>query len=194
METGKVKALLADYYEGITSMEDEKLLADFFLHEEVPEELEADRRLFLSFNEAAGKKMPDPGFEENLFSVIREYEGINRQTRIRRIYYTVSGVAAGLLLLIGTYFFLADGETGITAGVEPEYTVEETMLAYQEAKNALVMVSRVMNTGTDQLEPLSRIPEATRNLGMINKFYEGTMELQSLTKFEETRERITVKQ
>lgn len=194
MEIEKVKGLLADYYEGRTSREDEKLLLEYFLNEEVPEELEADRRLFLSFNDAAGEEIADQGFDEGILAVIREYEEAGRQTRMRRIYYTFSGVAAGFLILIGSYFFLIEQPSVPVTGIEPGYTSEETMLAYHEARNALLLVSSVMNTGTDQLEALSRIPDATSELNILNKFYEGTRELQTLSKFEETRERITVKQ
>lgn len=194
MELKKVKALLADYYEGKTSREDETLLTDFFVNSDVPEELEADRAIFLSLNEAVKEEIPDEQFDIRLFAAIEKSDRENRKAGMTRLFYTVSGIAAGLFILIGSYFFLVERQIEPIVTADTEYTMEETLLAYEEARNALLLVSGLMNTGTEQLELLSKFSDATSELGMINKFYEGTRELQALSKFEETKDRITIKQ
>ena len=46
MELNKIKQLLGKYYEGITSVEEDQFLKDYFQNDSVPAELEADRELF----------------------------------------------------------------------------------------------------------------------------------------------------
>jgi len=53
MELKRIKALLAEYYEGKTDRDEEQLLTDFFLYGEVPPEMETDRLLFVSMSEAS---------------------------------------------------------------------------------------------------------------------------------------------
>jgi hypothetical protein len=191
MDLKKIKALLADYYEGLTSKEEESFLREFFIRGEVPPEMEADRLLFMSLKESVEDILPDRQFDEKLFTAIEQQDRQNRvnarkNSPTRRMFITVSGIAAGILILLGSYFLLVERQMqeGLLAG--DEYTVEETLLAYEEARNALIMVSQVMNRGTAPLEPLSKMETATRQLNVIGKFYEGTSELRPLSKFDET--------
>jgi hypothetical protein len=194
MDLKKVKALLAEYYEGRTSREDEACLKDFFSKEKVPSEMEADRQLFLSLMESEEEILPDPQFDEKLFAAIGEQDrknyGLNKgeisiKSPARRMVIAVSGIAAGIAILIGSYFMLIEQQVQDNLLAGEEYTIEETMLAYEEARNALVLVSQVMNRGTEKLEPLSKMEEATRELRMINKFHQGTSELQALSRLDE---------
>ncbi len=186
MDLKKIKALLADYYEGKTSREEEELLADFFKKRKVPPEMEADRLLFISLDEAAREDIPDKQFDDKLFDVIEELDNKKEPAGIRKIIYTVSGIAASLLLILGSYLFFIEDQINEIAWISEEYTEQETRLAYEEAKNALLMVSYVMNTGTEELEPLSKISEATRELEAIGKFHRGARELGVITKFDKT--------
>ena len=190
MEQEKIKGLLADYYEGLTSRKDELILMDYFRHSEVPVEMEADRELFLSLYDASKDEIPDHQFDEKLFATIEEIEKKKAPAGIRRLIYTVSGVAAGLLLLAGSYFFLYERQVQEITFANNDYSIDETMLAYEEARNALLLVSQVMNTGTEQLGMLSKMTDAAHELTVINKFYEGAGELQMLSKFEETTDKI----
>ncbi len=192
MELKKIKALLADYYEGKTSREDELMLMNFFRQSEVPPEMEADRLLFISMHEASAEEIPDKQFDEKLFAKIEQHDHSKEPAGIRKIIYTVSGIAAGLLVLVGSYFLMVEQVNEIVY-VDDEYTIDETMLAYEEAKNALLMVSRVMNTGTEQLRTLSKITDATQELRIIHKFHQGAGELQMLSKFDETTDKIMTK-
>ncbi len=194
MDLKKAEALLAEYYEGRTSREEEAFLKDFFRKEKVPSEMEADRQLFLSLMESEEEILPDPQFDEKLFAAIEEQDrknnGLNkreisRKPLARRMVIAVSGIAAGIAILIGSYFMLIEQQVHNNLLAGEEYTIQETMLAYEEARNALVMVSQVMNRGTEKLEPLSKMEESTRDLQLINKFHQGASELQALSKFDE---------
>lgn len=60
METkSNIESLLIRYYDGKTTPAEEEKLMDFFRSDDVPAELEADRRLFLSMAEIADTHIPD---------------------------------------------------------------------------------------------------------------------------------------
>ena len=54
----QIKSLLARFYEGQTTPEEERLLADFFRREDVPEDLQEDKQLFLLLAQTSDKEMP----------------------------------------------------------------------------------------------------------------------------------------
>ncbi|MBQ4010197.1 MAG: hypothetical protein II604_05810 [Bacteroidales bacterium] len=60
METkSNIESLLIRFYDGKTTPEEEEKLMDFFRSDDVPAELEADRKLFLSMSEIADTHIPD---------------------------------------------------------------------------------------------------------------------------------------
>jgi hypothetical protein len=188
MDQKKIKALLADYYEGRTSREDEDALVNYFLNTQVPAELEVDRLLFMSISESAREEIPDGQFDEKLFAAI-ENQGLknDRKRSITKLLITASGIAAGILIFIGSYFFLIEKQIEDRFLVTEEHAIiDETQIAYIEARDALLLVSEVMNKGTGQLVALSKMTDATRELTMINKFSKGANNLQTIGKFDET--------
>ena len=64
MNIEQIKSLLARFYEGLTTPEEERLLADFFRREDVPEELHEDKQLFLMLAQISDQEMPTDIAEE----------------------------------------------------------------------------------------------------------------------------------
>lgn len=64
MNIEQIKSLLARFYEGQTTPEEERLLADFFRREDVPEELQEDKQLFLMLAQISDQEMPQDIAEE----------------------------------------------------------------------------------------------------------------------------------
>ena len=60
----QLKSLLARFYEGQTTPEEERLLADFFRREDVPEDLQQDKQLFLLLAQTSDQEMPQDIAEE----------------------------------------------------------------------------------------------------------------------------------
>ena len=60
----QIKSLLARFYEGQTTPEEERLLADFFRREDVPEDLQEDKQLFLMLAQISDQEMPTDIAEE----------------------------------------------------------------------------------------------------------------------------------
>ena len=64
MNIEQIKSLLSRFYEGQTTPEEERLLADFFRCEDVPEELQEDKQLFLILAQISDQEMPADIAEE----------------------------------------------------------------------------------------------------------------------------------
>ena len=58
MTIEQIKPLLSRFYEGQTTPDEERLLADFFRREDVPEELQEDKQLFLTLAKISDQEMP----------------------------------------------------------------------------------------------------------------------------------------
>ncbi len=58
MTIEQIKPLLSRFYEGQTTPDEERLLADFFRREDVPEELQEDKQLFLMLAHISDQEMP----------------------------------------------------------------------------------------------------------------------------------------
>ena len=58
MNIEQIKSLLARFYEGQTTPEEERQLADFFRREDVPEDLQEDKQLFLLLAQTSDQEMP----------------------------------------------------------------------------------------------------------------------------------------
>lgn len=187
MDLKRVKALLDEYYEGRTSREEEIFLLNFFRGQNIPVEMKADKLLFLSIYESSKDEIPDEKFDEKLFAAIDESDHEKKKKGIvRNFLLAATGIAANVLLFLGSYFFLGERQAGDTFLVADEYSNDDARHAYEEARNALLLVSEVMNKGTEQLGVLSKMSDATQELNMLNRFYQGTVELQAISRFDKT--------
>ena len=64
MTIEQIKSLLARFYEGQTTPEEERQLADFFRREDVPEDLQEDKQLFQLLAQTSNQEMPQDIAEE----------------------------------------------------------------------------------------------------------------------------------
>lgn len=85
----KIEELIERYFEGQTSCEEERELRRFFTSENVPEHLQVYRSLFTCLEQEA------KAFREESTLTVKA------PSRHRRFIYMMSGMVAGILLLIG---------------------------------------------------------------------------------------------
>ena len=116
MTIEQVKSLLSRFYEGQTTPDEERLLSDFFLHEDIPEELQEDKQLFLMLAEISDQEMPADISEEitafvnNLgqtekkpvLSEVKQHKGIIYRLKTPpKMWYRVAATVTILLALGG---------------------------------------------------------------------------------------------
>lgn len=110
----KTEELLEKYFDGQTTCEEERALRRFFASDQVPEHLEVYRPLFACIDREA-ETFRETQKEEA--APATHPAGVRKPTRLYRLYYLTTGIAATLLLCIGI------------AGLLPHITTNHTSYA-----------------------------------------------------------------
>ena len=185
----KIRKMLERFYRGETTLEEEKWLQDYFSSNTVPEELLPDKELFGALG-SFRDEIPVPGdLNRKILGVIdREEKKDNRTRRISL--FSLSGLAAGLLVMIAVYlFFLRGDDNTILAGQQWNDTYEDPLEAYEEAKRTLAYVSAKLNQGTSELGQLQHVNHtAARSIQSLSKINKGTRELNLLGQLQRVRD------
>ena len=130
MELVKIKQLLDAYFEGTTSLAEEKLLRDYFSKDEVDTDLLQYQPIFKGLKAAKAER------SERTFNF-----GEPKAKTIKTYWYSV---AAMLIVAIGVGAFYF---------TQPQYTQEEkeALAAFEESKKAMLLLSENLNRGAEQL-------------------------------------------
>lgn len=155
MNTREIEILLDKYFEGETSLDEERRLKAFFSSKDVPEHLLKHRQIFSYFNESGTETM------KNFAPAIK------LDLKPSRFYY-ISGIAAGILLLIGLFFTFQHD----VFNKKMNNANQHQEMAFNQAREALLMVSVGLNTGLDQVQRLEVFNKAIENAQKLNKFYQ----------------------
>jgi hypothetical protein len=155
-ELDEIKNLLNAYYEGKTNTAEEKRLYKFFSQTDVPQELSADKKLFLSLSSLQETPEIPSGLESRIASCIDgwEQEEQVRTERHKKMTHRIllrrcAGIAAGLFLVfsVGTYLYHHSQLRPLS-----EDTCASPEEAYAEAQKALLLFSHSLNKGLAQME------------------------------------------
>ena len=151
MTREQIKSLLARFYEGQTTPEEERLLADFFRREDVPEELQEDKQLFLMLAQISDQEMPTDIAEEitafvnNLgqtekkpvLSEEKQNKGIIYHLKTPpKMFYRVAATVAILFAIGGVFFH------------QRTYTTDpfrDTCSTPEEAADAILYANDIIN-------------------------------------------------
>lgn len=155
MNSEEIKRLLEKYYEGTTTPEEELSLKKFFSGDNIPPDLSNEKEIFRYYMQMAEIPEPSTEFEEKIISAIdREDKSIAGFKR-RWLFSTLSGIAAAMLILAGSYFFFTNRS-------EPHDTYSDPEVAYAETMKILYNVSARLNQGTKALGHLSALQDETQ--------------------------------
>ncbi len=131
MELNKLESLLKRYDDGETSLEEEKLLKEYFHSGKVPNHLKEYKMIF-NFSEEE-KKIHHPG---------------KIKLKSRRKWYAI-GLAASILIAVGIFTFQENEQQNFSQNELG--TIENPEEAYYKAKETLQMVAQIMNIGKQEL-------------------------------------------
>ncbi|MEL5895373.1 hypothetical protein AAE250_17975 [Bacteroides sp. GD17] len=155
MKVEEIERLLAAFYEGNTNEQEEELLKEAFRTEEVPQHLQKDRKIFLSF--FCQEMVVDvlAGLEDRLSRMIdeqaEEEQRFFHRNKSKRNWRWIGGIAATVLLLLGIGY----GVTGIGRDMcppTPQDTFSDPEAAYKVLQATLMEVSTNLNKGVEQVE------------------------------------------
>lgn len=178
MDLKRIELLLQRFYNGESTIDEEKELKDFFITNDVPRHLWAEQEMFTYFHTVSKNKIPDQELESKIMNAVEgaEQEAVKRFAGRKKILYIVSSAAAVVAILIVSYFAFI-----FSPSMQDTYNNPE--IAYLQAKETLLYVSAKLNEGTENLQALSEFDKATSQLSNISKISHGTRSIYNFSLF-----------
>jgi len=169
MKTKEVKQLLQRYFNGETTIEEERKLEAYFRSEEVDKELEQYAEFFGGINELANS-VDDSSIEDDVMNYILENESQEKK-KYRWLWQTVTGIAASIIIVIGGMLLYQQNDQNF------EDTFENPEVAYAVAEDALEYMSAKYSKGLAELSNFDKLQTASQPLRKgvqpVNEFYEN---------------------
>jgi hypothetical protein len=166
---------LIRYYSGTSTEEEEAFLRSFFLSADILPGYETEAEIFRYMYETSAVPEPSADLDSRIIDALDNSRKEYKISIIRKRYYTLSGIAAGILIIIASWFFLEKSN-------EPADTFDDPELAYAAAVNILHEVSGRLNAGLQTIEPVTLMnPGQLGIIGELEKTVDlAGRELQSL--------------
>jgi hypothetical protein len=144
MELNKIEVLLEKYFEGETTIAEEKELKDYFSSSNVATHLEQYRSLFGYFVEAKKEKLVNT---------------ISLQPKKQRTVWLSIAASVVVLISVGTFTYFNVNKVK----ENPELgTYDDPKEALEATQNALAMLSNHVNSGVEGIQYI-RVYENTKN-------------------------------
>lgn len=166
----EIRLLLAKFYDGETSQVEESELLDFFKNSEsIPEDLLADKAVFLSLaviedDALAEINVPESLSDELLLLIDHEERNNVSSNHSWWTMWRVAGIAASVCVVVALGVFMITGNRGSEIGVEESglkhaYVPQTEEGAIAETSRALMILSEKMSRANVRLITTSVILE-----------------------------------
>ena len=160
MDYDRIEQILNRYWECETTLEEERELKAFFQRNDIPERWKKEAALFGFFKQEREEGNLGEFFDHRVMEQVNEMEGRKSgqaKGRTVRMWQDISKVA-GVVLILVTAVFVARDQYLQTS---PDDPIEaEARQAYEQTKAALLMLSKSMNKGTEQVGKMAIFNEA----------------------------------
>lgn len=153
MESTKIDKLLNNWVEGKTSLEEERILRDYFSKDQMEPHLEVYRLIFRGFKVASKET-----------SEVRIELPASGSPAIRPFWY---GIAALLVVALSIGSLVGSGSR-----LSPEE--EEALAALKQTREVMLFMSENLNKGTENIALLDAFRKGTSSLRHIDQFNQTT--------------------
>ncbi len=187
----QIEELLGKYYNGETSLDEERKLHWYFQTHDIPMYLRPDAELFRS-NYKRSTEDDFPELTEKLAKLLDEQDRKSRFIIPVRTLRWISGAAASVIILLSLW--MGFGRDIFRNRIKFADTFDDPKIAYQESMKALLLVSEKLNTGTKDLKQLKKYNQGFNKLEPVFSFGPSIQSLDKFSKFNEATELITKKQ
>ena len=181
MDIQQIKILLDKYNNAETSLDEEKILRDYFSQRsDIPAGFEAYRAHFQYFESARRTIRQNPELEKSLEDLI-DLESSGKKVALdnRTIFRWIA--AAAMVIIIGATVLIVNRNQKPDLG-----TFSDPELAYQEARKTMLYISQTLSYGTKELSNISKINSGVESLRNLEKLNSGLYKLKMLSKINET--------
>lgn len=162
MDYKRIEDLLDDYWNGVTTLEQEKELVNFFTKEEVPAHLKEYQPMFQFFKSEKENEV-STSFETNLIAAlekeqVKEQKETQSPTKVRSLWSPLLRIAASVALVLGMFFTYQNYGLETKEEFAMADTFETPEEAYAETMRALQLISSKLDKGSKTT--LKAIPSA----------------------------------
>jgi len=182
MDLKKIKALLEKFYNGESTLEEEKILREYFNSDNVAREFAADKDIFEYQTQEINGLEQIPDLSDEIWGKISGDKN-HKTLKYRSINYVFLRIAAGIIIILGLFAILKDQNMLNYQKTQYTDTYQNPEQAYEQTKATLLYVSALLNKGTNHLEPINKLEEGTKELQKLKTFNEGLNELDPLKKY-----------
>lgn len=159
MELNDLKILLQRYFDGETTLEEEKMLTGYFTSADVDAELQEYAGFFGGLNELSAAKGQSE-FGDQVMDYILEHEN-REKNKFRILWRVVTSAAAVIILVLGSLLVYEQYQTPFS---DTFSTPEE---AYAYTQKTLQFVSGKYNSGVSHLSKTRKFNEALAQLQKV---------------------------
>jgi hypothetical protein len=182
MDLKKIRTLLEKFYNGESTLDEEKILREYFSNELIDSEFIADKDIFL-FQTHENENLKDiPDISNEIWNTLSNTDDYKIKTNNNLSYFYLR-IAASIIILIGSFFLLKNQIFNKQPDIQFADTYDNPEEAYRQAKEALLYVSQVLNTGAERLDPIAKMDKGTQELSKLSFINEGLKELDPINKY-----------
>ena len=153
MDSKQIEQLLERYWSCETSLEEEKIIRDYFNQPVIADNLKEAASLFRYFEQQRQRNLTVVSFEGTLKKMIQPAE-----TKMRSLVMSSLRIAAGISVVVASVW-LVRTQWQTTDATEITDTYDDPKNAFEETKRALQLISK----------NFSKAQKATSNLNLINE-------------------------
>lgn len=176
MEKHQINQLIEKYFEGNTSLKEEKILREYLSQDEYNDWPELKKQ-FGYFKEAQELSLNTSRLESRIISSIEEFERQSSPPAKKRSItrYLVAATIAAAIIIAGIFIARSPDNR-----IRDTYT--DPAIAYAETQKALLLVSQKMNQGIKPLNHINRLNTGTQQLKNLEKM-DKSLEMLNLVSF-----------
>jgi len=175
METNKIAKLLQTYFNGESSVEEERALENYFRSGNVASEFQEYAAFFNGISELANVS-GDQNIEEEIMDFILENEN-REKTRYRWLWQTVTGIAASVIIILGGFLFYQQQQKPF------EDTFKNPDEAYAYAEQTMQFISEKYAkglTGLSNFEKLQKVNQPIQKAtAPVIEFYNAIEKMEN---------------
>jgi hypothetical protein len=184
MNLREIEKLLEKYFEGDTSLSEENQLRDFFASGNVPERWKNIEGYFNFLIKEKDYRIEDAKFDDKVMSSLKESKLAPLVDLHRPWIYWISGIAAGLLILVAIFVKFDPFSSRI------KDTYKDPQTAYVEARKILLFVSSTFNKGTSSLKSVGKLETGLNELKPVAEYNKALGEVNRLDQVEKVEKMI----
>ncbi|KQB43020.1 hypothetical protein [Flavobacterium aquidurense] len=159
MEFNKIEDILEKYFQGETSIVEEKELKEYFSSPNVAQHLEQYKPMFGYFSQVKEQKST-----QELENLVQTDEAIPLKTKKRNVAWLSIAASVVVLLGVGTYFYVSEKNAAPAVAQSELGTYDDPEEAFAATQKALALLSNNVNVGIESVQYIKEYEQSKNKI------------------------------